>query len=207
VQLFIGKLLKELNREFPSYVTISDLRKSNNDIDSTIHEAKRRDLIVYPKYKSVFNNQDEITISIKGFELLNQILITETLETLNKSVQNFETSSNNSSKNIETAISTLNDSIKKFNESSDKYSNGIIFLTWVLVVLALAQILIPPDISGPIRSIIIVAAVGIVFFKANPFSGFRSKMRKMSELGKNEFDSYMIRTYVSPFVLCSIPIF
>ena len=200
MQLFIGELLKQLNGEFPEYVTVGVLRKSNNDIDSTIHEAKRRDLIVYPNYKSVFNNQDKITISIKGFEFLNQILIKETLEELNKSVRNFEMSSNNSSKNIETAISNLNDSIKKFNESSDNFSKGISFLTVILIVFTIVLILLTPDTSFSIWKkteimvlVVVIACFGFYFFvvKQQPFLWFRSKMRKLSELGKKEFDYYL----------------
>lgn len=163
MRLFIGELLKQLNEKFPEYVTVGDLRESINDIDGTIHEAKRRGLIVYPKYKSVFEIQDTITISIEGFKLLNQILIEETLEKLDKSVQKFETSNSNSSKNIETAIGNLNDSIKKFNESSDKSSRVIIFLTMVLVAFTILLIFLTPGTSILNSSIIMVLLIVIVF--------------------------------------------
>ncbi|MCZ7401248.1 MAG: hypothetical protein O8C61_03410 [Candidatus Methanoperedens sp.] len=212
---YIGELLKELNTKSPDYVTLGELRKSINVLDGTIHEARRKDLIVvYPKSKSGINNQDKITINIKGIELLNQILITKTLEELNNSVQNFKTSNIESSKNIETAISNLNNSIQKFNESSDKYSIVNIFLAMVLVFFTIVLIRLTPDTPNfPdwLKIIIMGLLVVIAFFCVLFFSYgktilllFRSKKRKLSELVKKELDdniNLVLLFFVSYFAI------
>ncbi len=168
MQLFIGELLKRLNEKFPEYITVDELRKSiSNDIDFTIHEAKKRDLIVYLKYKSdkfPLNVQDKITISIEGYKLLNQLLIKKTLEDLNKAINNFENSSNASYQKIESGIDNLNKSVKEFNESSDRYSKLIIFLTAVLIAFTILLVFFTPTSNNILEKMVIMVLVVVMTY-------------------------------------------
>lgn len=108
----LGDLLKELNKRYPENPTVSELH-NEKFTDNIIHEAKRRDLIIHPydtlSYTSL-GTSERVSLSTKGFELLNQIRMNEDIEQLDKS-------------------------IKKFNDSSDRASNVLVILTILLAFI------------------------------------------------------------------------
>jgi hypothetical protein len=155
---FIGDLLKELDKAYQERkLTIGELVDEKGLPLELIIEASMRDLIANANSPreplGIVNNKNTPCIlTIKGFELLNQIRMKEAIE--------------------------------KFNKSSDKFSNVIIYLTMILVILSLGSVFYKFIIIG-----ISVVIVCIVFSKGKLFSWFGSKMRKLSESGKKVFES------------------
>lgn len=79
---------------------------------------------------------------------------------------------------IKNDIEHLDDSIRKFNESSDKsakimelYTVRLVNLTWLLVILTILLLVIPPDISQSERYIgivfIVIISIIIIPLKKN----------------------------------------
>lgn len=165
---YLGKLLEELDKEYPNAITLNELRQIiSHDVDDTILEAMKRDLICYPTYKpnsiqGTIGLYDKYILSSGGFEILNQIKIKETIEQLDLS-------------------------IKKFNESSDrtskllnKYTLLLIILTIFLACLTIISVLTPwLEKEYGVNSLFVIGFLIFVSF-VTIFAVFYKKLKEAS---------------------------
>lgn len=226
----IGMYLDWLDREFPVYRTIEDIRQ-NFGINKDIINQETRNFCNIIK---VMLNGDLLDIdrpncqyqldewkkkgddwffsngiwmirgvlSVRGYELLNQIRIKQSLEKLNTSIRDFDESSKDSfdemtkaTKNFEkssqASFSSLNMSIIDFKDSSDKLSSDLglytLFLVVLTLIVAIASILQIYDFS--VEKIIpsgLIGAYGLMlvfaFFFGMLIYAVITKWRKPSNL-------------------------
>ena len=106
METILGDLLEEMDKLYPENITIKELKKrgfSQKIIIESLHKGfidypyEMRD---YPIEEAEIKDTMFVILSSNGFLALNQIRIKKATDELNKSIVNFDKSSDKSSKNM-----------------------------------------------------------------------------------------------------------
>jgi len=169
VQRYLGELLEALDKVRPKSLTLDELHQKGIPTD-TILDAMDRDLIrAHSRRYEKENVHGKMPYNLtgNGFELLNQVRMKKAIDDLDESINNFKNSN-------ERAYNQLNQSIIKFNESSDNsakmmelYTARLVYFTWLLVVLTIALLIIPPETPQQVKyiGVIFVFIIAIIIFR------------------------------------------
>ena len=106
METILGDLIEEMDKLYPENITIKELKKrgfSQKIIIESLHKGfidypyEMRD---YPIEEAEIKDTMFVILSSNGFLALNQIRIKKATDELNKSIVNFDKSSDKSSKNM-----------------------------------------------------------------------------------------------------------
>ncbi len=101
----IIKLLDLLDKEYPGNLNVNEIIKKRIDF-ALISEAEEEGLIArIPSEQLVYKNglinqHAPLWITVKGYQLLNQVRTKNEIKNLNESIRNFDTMSNKLSKRL-----------------------------------------------------------------------------------------------------------